>query len=716
MMGFVSVGKGSSCFLHSLPLCEFQHTHTNLNFKTNFRTSITSSSLRSHQNQRHGAFCNTKRSFLFMGIAFFPFPPFQPSLATPKESEVKKTPQDNQKVEETSPEMDRPSNSFPSLLDGIGILSSGVVGAFYAFSQKEKSAALATIETMSSKLKEKKELMVSLKRNYESKLLNEQEERAKLLGKAREEQQALTKQLNSANSTIARFGEELKSEKSLIEEMKLQIDSLEIELSETGADKKGLENKLKDSIVSIGILQKRIVVLSSDIKDKEDVVQNINSALDEKELELRNLNSAYEQTKDDLSNVHLQIQGLTDELLKSQEEIKAKDSLVEELNSRVSYLNLENNDSRIKYDVLKKEYNDLELTSEKKAALDAKVLMEREEELCELKDQLVLVLNEASRNQSITADLAQEREILMESLENETNKANNLMYELQITEENLGISRNESAELEKQLNESNKLQKELELEVSKLSSELTEVRESLQSSLDDAKHSAEMLTTDLATAKENLKEAEAELRSMSNELTAACENRDSLQRELIVIYKKAEVTAEDLKKEKELVASLTKDVQTLETQLSEDNEAKRSLEIDLEEATKSLDEMNRNAFILSGELESSNSIISSLENEKLMLYNSLIEQRNACKVAQENMEDAHNLITRIGRERGNLENRGKKLEEELASAKGEILRLRSRIKSSKVAINNEQVQKDEGERKVTVSARKSSKKRNANPQ
>ncbi|KAF1886928.1 hypothetical protein Lal_00046166 [Lupinus albus] len=98
-MGFVSAGKGGSWFLQSHPVYEFQHTHTNPHFKTNFRPSITSSCLRSHHNQGHGSFCNTKRSFLFVGIAFLPLPPFQPSLATPKESEVKKTPQDNQKVE-----------------------------------------------------------------------------------------------------------------------------------------------------------------------------------------------------------------------------------------------------------------------------------------------------------------------------------------------------------------------------------------------------------------------------------------------------------------------------------------------------------------------------------------------------------------------------------------------------------------------------------------
>ena len=145
--------------------------------------------------------------------------------------------------------------------------------------------------------------------------------------------------------------------------------------------------------------------------------------------------------------------------------------------------------------------------------------------------------------------------------------------------------------------------------------------------------------------------------------------------------------------------------------------------------------MNRNAVILSGELQRANFLVSSLEKEKEVLTKSLTDQRNACKEAQDNIEDAHNLIMKLGKERENLGKKGKKFEEELASAKGEILRLKSRINSSEVAVNNDQVQKDggenkvnssevavneqqkdEGENKVTVSARKTVRRRKANPQ
>ncbi|XP_047158579.1 MAR-binding filament-like protein 1-1 [Vigna umbellata] len=700
------MGSTSFCLLHS-SLCKFPSSSSSFSSSSGYRPKTKLRAPTSSCLGQQDPVCS-KRTILLTSIALLPFrrlkraPALEPPAGTPTEENEVKTQEDNQEAE-TAPEVETPSNSFLSLLNGIGIFSSGVLGALYTLSQKEKAAADATIETMSWKLKKKEELIVSLKKDYELKLLNKQEEQANLLEKAKEEKQALMEQLNSANSTINHLGKELKNERILVEDLKLQIDRLETELSKIDTDKKDLEINLKEKIDFIGVLQERINLLSEDLKDKEDVVKNLNSSLAVKELELKRLNSTYEKTKDDLSSVQLQIQGLKDELLKSQHELEAKDSLVMELNSRLSSLTHENDDFRSKYDVMEKEYNDLKLTTERKAALDSRVLSEKEEELLQLKHQFELALRESSQNLLINADLSRERDLLKEALENKSGKVNHLKHELQDTQGNLEKSRNESAELENLLSESNKLRNDLVVEVSKLSSELTEVKGSLQRSLDNAKHEAEMLASEVTIAKEHLKKTEAELQGKSHDLTIALEKCDSLQKELIEIYKKAETTAENLKEEKQLVDSLKKDIQTLEKQISEDKESRKSLETNLKEAVKSLDEMNRNATILSSELQRTNSLISSLEKEKEVLMNSLADQRNASKEAKENIEDAHNLIMKLGNERENLERKGKKLEEDLASAKGEILRLKSRISSSKVAVNNEKVQKDESEGKVNSS-------------
>ncbi|XP_041002132.1 MAR-binding filament-like protein 1-1 isoform X2 [Juglans microcarpa x Juglans regia] len=613
---------------------------------------------------------------------------------------------------------DVPPNNVLSLLNGLGIFSSGVLGALYALAQREKTAQNAEIESMKSQLKEKEAAIVSSEKNFESKLLNEQEERTKQLRKVKEEQQSLLSQLNSANSTITGLGQELKREKILIEELKFQIQSLETSISMARDDKKALEENLKERLYSITVLQERSNLLSLELKDKEENVRSLSSSLAEKELELNNLNFIYKQTKDDLARAHSQIQKLELEYLKTRKELESTNSTVDELNSRASSLTFDRDESKRKLDVIQEEYDDLRLSSEKKAALNAKLLGEKEEELQQLKQKLEHAVNEVSGNQAIISDLTQERDNLRKMLDIELRKVKHLKHELQSTKESLGKSTDEVSDLTNQLQQARELCTELEGEISRVQTRFVEVRESNQRSLDEAKLSNEMLAGELAAVKECLTKKEEELQIASHELAGMVENRDSLQKELVDLYKKAETAASDLIEEKKAVSSLNKAVQAWEKRILKEKEARKSLEKFLEEATKSLDEMNRKSLILSGELEKANSQISSLEDGKEVLYKSLAEQKNISKEARENLEDAHNLVMRVRKERESLEKRANKLEEGLASAKGEILRLKSQINSSKSLVNNQQQQPKQGEAEgtVTVTPRRNSRRKKASSQ
>ncbi|XP_024022482.1 MAR-binding filament-like protein 1-1 isoform X3 [Morus notabilis] len=630
-----------------------------------------------------------------------------------KESEVKPS-EESQNAEELQKEA--PSNGFVSLLSSLGIFGSGVLGALYALAQKEKAESDATIESMKAKVKEKEAAIVSLENNFQSKLLSEQEERTKQLGKAKEEQLSLLNKLNSANSTIAGLGQEIKSEKRLIEQRKVQINSLEIELSKAAADKKTLEQNLKENLDLIEVLEERINSLNLELKDREVNVQNLRSSLADKDLELQNLETANKQINDELANAGSEIQELKDELSKNQKEIELKNSVVEELNATVSSLSIEKDSFKGKLDNIQREYNDLKLASQKKAASDAEILGEKEEELHRLKENLEIAFGEACESQEVIAKLTQERENLREVLNAESNKVSNLNHELHIAQESLGKSRDEALDLENQLITSNRTCKELEAEVSRVQAEFAEVKATLQRSLDEAKSSGEVLASELNAVKEILKNTKEELQNVLSELAAVVENWDSLKRELVDVYKKAETAANDLKEEQKTVSTLNKEIQALEKQLVKDKEARKSLETDLEEATRSLDEMNRNALTLSRDLEQANFRISELEDEKQVLYQSLTEQKNLSREARENMEDAHDLVMRLGKERETLDKRAKKLEEELSSAKGEILRLRSQINSSKAAINNEKPQKAEAEGNVTASVKRVSRRRRTSSQ
>lgn len=569
---------------------------------------------------------------------------------------------------------------------------------------------------MKARLKEKEAAIVSLEKDFESKLQNEQEQRTKQLKSAKEEQQLLMNKLNSANTTISGLGKELQNEKRFIEELRIEIDSLQTSLLKFGEDKRALEEERKQKLDRIEGLQDKINLLSLELREKDDGVQKLSSSLQQKETELKNLNSVYKQTKDELAKAESEIKALTDKLQNKKKELELKNSLVDELNARASSLLVERDDSKQKLAAVQKEYKELKLSSENETASNAKHLREKKEELHQLKEKLELTLDEACENQATIAKFTQEKDDLRKMLDNELGNVKNLKYELQITQETLETTRNEASDLEKQLKQSKDSCADLETEISRIRAEFAEVKHTLGNSLDEAKRSGEVLAGELFAAKEVLKKASEELQNVSHELEATAENRDSLRKELVNVYKKAEATANDLKEQKEIVSSLNKELQALEKQTSKDKEARKSLETDLEEATKSLDEMNRNALELSKNLEKANSQISNLEDEKAVLYKSLTEQKSIANESRENMEDAHNLVMRLGQERKSLDKRSKKLEEELASAKGEILRLRSQINSSKTLVNDENPRKVEDNNKVPVTAKKTTRRRKSNSQ
>ncbi|KAG5415967.1 hypothetical protein IGI04_003534 [Brassica rapa subsp. trilocularis] len=133
-------------------------------------------------------------------------------------------------------------------------------------------------------------------------------------------------------------------------------------------------------------------------------------------------------------------------------------------------------------------------------------------------------------------------------------------------------------------------------------------------------------------------------------------------------------------------------------------------ELEVEEAVKSLDEMNKNTSTLTKELEKMNTHVSSLEDEKEVLQRTLEEANKASKKAKENMEGAYSFLMSLRKERGVIEKKVKKLEEDLGSAKGEILRMRSQPNSVKAENSTEDEEKsdDKVTAKKVVRRRKSS--------
>lgn len=124
-------------------------------------------------------FCQ-RRAILFMGVSVLPFLNLKARAvenSAPDESEDSARAQERNQIAEVPTNGDSSPNPFITLSSGLGIVASGVLGAFYALAQKEKSANMMTIESMTAKLVEKEAALVSMQKNFESKLQNEKEEK-----------------------------------------------------------------------------------------------------------------------------------------------------------------------------------------------------------------------------------------------------------------------------------------------------------------------------------------------------------------------------------------------------------------------------------------------------------------------------------------------------------------------------------------------------------
>ncbi|XP_011072628.1 MAR-binding filament-like protein 1-1 [Sesamum indicum] len=675
---------GSSCFQHS-PFCHSRCTP--YSWQCCFQPPLSFSPLRNAPNRRAIVSCSqqenpkdcnscARRAAVFTGFALLPLLNSRVDAMKGFAAENDEPGAEDQK-QKTKGSSSR--NPFCSLLNELGVFCSGVVAGLYASRNKGNVISDAIIESMNNKLKEKEAAIASLEKKFEMELLNEKDVQNKELAKANLERQSLVDRLNLARHVITRMGQALEKEKSLYKELTIQAHDLENSLKEAGNEKRELQEQLKKKIDSVAVSQERFNLLASEIKDKEADLRYASWAIAEKDREVDQLSIAYRQSLVQLTSLNAEIKQLKDVLLKNEKELQPRNETVLKLEAELTSSLAKIDEATKNLDAVQKEYDEFKSSMEKKSASDATLLGEKDETIHQLEEQLKLALKELNINKVLISDLTSEKDNLKESLNVELGNVENLYQDLKITQDALEKSRGEACDLAEELQQSRYLCLDLEAEIGNIHDQFTQAIELLQQNSDEAKQRVTVLAEELRVATELLSESNEKLKITSQELAAAVQKCDSLEKELVDAHEKAESAALVLKQEKLIISSLNKDLMALETQISKDNEARKSLEADVEEATKSLDEMNKHALVISEELELANNQILSLEDEKAELYRSLIQLKRAHQVALENLEDAHNLIVRLGNERESLQKRGEKLEEVLASAKGEILQLRSQI-------------------------------------
>jgi chromosome segregation ATPase len=538
---------------------------------------------------------------------------------------------------------------------------------------------------MQAKFGEIEKETFQMRKNYEEALVKEKDERIKQLNKFMQDESSLISKLNSRKRTIESLGKELNNEKRSVEGLKYEIARLEGVIAKSKEHKSSLEEKIRDKVEMIKGLEDKISSINIEISEKEQEIKELNSALSTKEAEFEGLKLNLDATKEKLEQTISTIEELKGELCNTREELIMKDSMINSLNEKKLLLDAQKSEMVTKIEELICDYENLRIFSENRASTDSDLLKKKDENLRELEDKLSAALAEINNGHAKISELERERDETKFMLEKETEIAKNLQNALNSTKEALEASKLEASKLFNGLDGMKKSYEELLANISQITNEFSEEKKILTDKMEESNSSMKALISDLIVIQDAFHKSQESLAATNNELMAVKEDRNSLKVELVGTYKKLESANFELQEEKKFSSILNKEIVALVRKINAGLDVRKALESDLDEASRSLDEMNKGAMLLSRELENTNARNGNLEAEKTMLLKALNDQKDVSKQATENLEDAQSMIVQLGGERENLELRMKKLEEELASAKGEILRLRRHMSMNEAA-------------------------------
>lgn len=585
------------------------------------------------------------------------------------------------------------SNVF-GFLNQLGIIGSGVLGALYMLEQKDKAATGSQVEALTFELKENEAAMSSLRHNLEARILLEQEKIMRQAQKAQEEQAVLSNELSSAKRTVKDMQRQLERENKAVEEFEERVERLNADITRVQNDNRTLELELKEKKIKINDLQDNVTLAIANVQEKEKELESLRSSLREREKESAEYSSKAEHMRKSLLQAEAQIKEFQQELESAQKELGLKESSIENLSERLASAVVEREDSKEKLVKLHEELNQNKLKFDKDLVSARQAIFAKQEEVNQLKEKLNIAYEEAKKNDAILSGLQEESSTLKSLLEEEKTNVKCLSTELQRSIESLETLQRKVVTLSSELTTIKQVKAQVESEIARLQNDRDALRDSLEEKVHEAEQTSSNLYSELASVKKALDMARNDLLFLNKKLKDSTVSYENIKEELSQARKTAEMTSAALNEEKKVVAALRRELEASETNLLEEQESRRVLHRDFEEATKSMEDMRNCLVSLSEELEISRSKINSLEVENASLYESMQEEKHLSKELQESAGHANKILMKLGKEKEIYVKKARKLEEELSSAKGEILRLRKQITIKNTALEEAQQQKD----------------------
>lgn len=597
-------------------------------------------------------------------------------------------------ISEFKDESESQGSNFFGFLNQLGIIGSGVLGALYVLEQKDKAATGSQVEALTIELKENEVAMSSLRENLEERILLEQEKNLRQAQKALEEQAVLSNELNSAKHTVKDMQKQLERENKMVEEFEEQVERLNADITRVQNDNRTLELELKEKKRKINDLEDNVTLTIANVQEKEKEIESLRFSLREREKESAEFSSNVEQMRKSLLQAEAQIKEFQQELDSAQKELGLKDSSIENLSERLASAVVEREDNKEKLVMLHQELNQMKLKFDKDLVSARQAVFAKQEEINQLKEKLNIAYDEAKKKDGILAGLQEESSTLKSLLEEEKTNVKHLSSELQRSIESLEALQSKVITLSSELTTTKRVQAQVELEIARLQNDRDAMRDSLEEKVHEAEQTSSKLSSELASVKKALNTARNDLLFLNKKLEDSTVSYENIKQELSQARKTVEVTSTALNEEKKVVAALSQELEASEKSLLEEKEGRRVFHRDFEEVTKSMEDMRICLVSLSEELEIAKSKINSLETENASLYESMKQEKHLSKELQESAGHANKILMKLGKEKETYVKKARKLEEELSSAKGEILRLRKQITIKNTALEEARHQKD----------------------
>ncbi|KAH9298270.1 hypothetical protein KI387_029952 [Taxus chinensis] len=564
-------------------------------------------------------------------------------------------------------------------LNEIGIIGFGVLGALYMLERKDRVAAESTIEATVVQLTEKVAAMASLREDLEGRIQLEQDKSQKRAKKAQEEQVVLSKELMSAKGMATGLQKQLESRGKMVQELEAQVEVFKSEITQVQKDNMTLETELEGNKSRLNELEDKLKFANTIVQEKEKKIDSLRFSLKEREKNSIEISFKAEQARKSLSETQAQIRELQQELENAKNELLQKDLSIKGLNERLDLAVVEKTDTKEKLVLLHEELNQMKLRFDKDLDSSRQAIFVKQEEVNQLKEKLKIAYDEAKRNKGIAAGLEEKNSALGVLLEEKKENLKHLSDELQRSVESLEVSRSQVATLSSNLATSQAANVRLESEIARLQNDRDAMCNALEKRVHEEQQTLSKLSSESDSVKKALNTSRNEILFLNKKLKDTTASHEKIEEELSKVCKTADTTFAALNEQKQIAAALGSKLESSERNLFEEKEDKRMLQRDFEEATKSMEDMRSCIMSLSEELEIAKSKTNNLEASKDSLYESLEEQKQLTKEVQEGAEHANKILMRFGKEKDAYLKRAKKLEEEISSAKGEILRLRKQI-------------------------------------